>query len=188
MAEPGPFGLETVVVGPPKRSRWRRYTGPDLVVSAANGVPLAHVTYANDGYAVLTKTSGEPIVRIDQFEPMRFRFTDAADQEVGTAAALGHTKTRKLSLRAEQGRRLFLTRPSLLNVEWQLTETDPDGGPAPEILGRVTVGTSDSWIGSQQYVVEAGAGLDASERRAVVASVVRLHLLRRPPGGGIAPA
>ncbi|MEV6295035.1 hypothetical protein AB0M41_32460 [Streptomyces sp. NPDC051896] len=186
--ESGLFELDAVVVGQPKRSRWRRYVGPALAVSTAQGTPLAWVRYTDDTYSVLTTTSGEFIVRIEQFGPAEFRFTDAADREVGTAGARGFSKTRQLRLQTEQGRRLFLTRPGLLYIEWHLTETDPEGDPAPEILGRVTVSTIDSWIGLQQYVVEMGPRLDASERRTVVASVVCLHLLRRPPGASTAPA
>jgi hypothetical protein len=188
MTDPGLFDLEAVVVGQPKRSRWRSYVGPALAVSTVTGTPLAWVTYTDDTYAVLTKTSGEFIVGIEQFGPVEFRFTDAADREIGTAGAPGLIKTRQLSLRTEQGRQLLLTRPGLVYVEWLLTETDPEGSPAPEILGRVTVSTIDSWIGLQQYVVEMAPRLDASERRTVVASVVCLHLLRRPPGGSGAPA
>ncbi|MEU3248237.1 MULTISPECIES: hypothetical protein [unclassified Streptomyces] len=188
MTEPGLFELEAVVVRQPKRSRWRRYAGPALAVSTVKGTPLAWVTYSDDTYSLLTKTSGEFIVGIEQLGPVEFRFTDAADREVGTAGASGLIKTRQLGLQTEQGRQLLLTRPGLLFAEWHLTETDPEGGPAPEILGRVTVSTIDSWMGLQQYVVEMDPRLDASERRTVVASVVCLHLLRRPPGAHIAPA
>jgi hypothetical protein len=188
MSEPGLFELEAVVVGQPRRSRWRRYLGPDLAVSTVEGTPLAWVTYPDDTYSVLTKTSGEFIVGIEQFGPVEFRFTDAADREVGTAGALGLIKTRQLGLQTEQGRQLFLTRLGLLYSEWHLTETDPEEGPAPEILGRVTVSTIDSWIGLQQYVVEMAPRLDASQRRTVVASVVCLHRLRRPPGASTTPA
>ncbi|MEU2624534.1 hypothetical protein ABZ642_41580 [Streptomyces sp. NPDC007157] len=187
MPEPGLFELETVVVGQPKRSWWRRYTGPGLVLSTATGTPLGQVTYTDDAHSVLTETSGEFIVRIEQFGPVRFCFFDAADREVGTVDARGLVKGRRLSLRTERGRRLFLTRPGLLYAEWQLTETEPEGGPAPEILGRVTASTIDSWIGLQQYVVELDPRLDASDRRTVVASVVCLHLLRRPPGETATP-
>jgi hypothetical protein len=188
MTEPGPFALEAVVVGQPKRSRWRRYVGPDLAVSTVEGTPLAWVTYTDDTFSVVTKTSGGLIVRIEQFGPAEFRFTDAADREVGTAGARGLLKTLQLSLQTERGRRLLLTRPSLLNTEWHLTQTDPEVDPAPEILGRVTVSTIDSWIGLQQYVVETDPRLDASERRTVVASVICLHRLRRPPGASTTPA
>jgi hypothetical protein len=188
MTEPGPFELETVVVGQPKRSRWRRYVGPALALSTAKGTPLACVAYTDDTHSVLTDSSGELLVRIEQFGPAEFRFTNAVDQEVGTAHACGLVKTRQLTLQTEQGRQLLLTRPGLLNTEWHLTETDPEWDPAPEMLGRVTVSTIDSWIGLQQYVVEMGPRLDVSERRTVIASVVCLHLLRRPPGGSTAPA
>ncbi|MGW7404302.1 hypothetical protein ACWGI9_11280 [Streptomyces sp. NPDC054833] len=188
MTEPGLFELEAVVVGQPKRSRWRRYLGPAMAVSTVKGTPLAWVTYTDDTYAVLTETSGEFIVRIEQFGPVEFRFTDAADREVGTAGARGLIKTQQLGLQTEQGRQLLLTRPGLLYAEWHLTETDPEGRPAAEILGRVTVSTIDSWIGLQQYVVEMDPRLDASERRTVVASVICLHRLRRPPSGSTAPA
>ncbi|MFJ2562601.1 hypothetical protein ACIO02_06250 [Streptomyces sp. NPDC087568] len=188
MTEPGLFELEAVVVGQPKRSRWRTYVGPALAVSTVEGTPPAWVTYPDDTYSVLTKTSGEFIVGIEQFGPVEFRFTDAEGREVGTAGARGLVKTRQLGLRTEQGRRLLLTRPGLLHSEWHLTETDPEESPAPEIFGRVTVSTIDSWIGLQQYVVEMDPRLDASERRTVVASVVCLHLLRRPPGGSATPA
>ncbi|MGW2524670.1 hypothetical protein ACWC09_48505 [Streptomyces sp. NPDC001617] len=188
MTEPGLFELEAVVVGQPKRSRWRTYVGPALAVSTVEGTPLAFVTYTDDTYFVLKETSGEFIVRIEQFGPVGFRFIDAADREVGTSGPRGLIKTRQLSLQTEQGRQLLLTRLGLLHTEWHLTETDPQGGPAPEILGRVTVSTIDSWIGLQQYVVEMDPRLDACERRTVVASVVCLHLLRRPPGESAAPA
>jgi hypothetical protein len=188
MTVPGLFELEAVVVGQPKRSRWRRYVGPALAVSTVEGTPLARVTCTDDTHCVLTKASGEFVVGIEQFGPVEFRFTDAADREVGTADARGLAKTRQLSLRTERGRRLLLTRPGLLHAEWHLTQTDPEGGPAPGVLGRVTVSTIDSWIGLQQYVVEMDPRLGASERRTVVASVVCLHLLRRPPGATTAPA
>ncbi|MET8450869.1 hypothetical protein [Streptomyces sp. NPDC005209] len=188
MTEPGLFELESVVVGQPKRSRWRRYVGPALAVSTVEGAPLAWVTFTDDTYCVLTTTSGEFIVRIEQFGPVEFRFTDAADREVGTAGASGLVKTRQLSLRTEQGRQLLLTRLGLVSTEWHLTETDPQGGPTPEILGRVTVSTIDSWTGLQQYVVEMAPSLDACERRTIVASVVCLHQLRRPPGASASPA
>ncbi|MER5432264.1 hypothetical protein [Streptomyces sp. NPDC002588] len=188
MTEPDLFELEAVVVGQPKRSRWRRYVGPDLAVSTVEGTPLARVTHADDTHFLLTKTSGEFIVRIKrrsrwgQFGPVLFHFTDAADREVGSAGARELIKTRQLSLRTEQGRRLLLTRRGILDNEWRLTETDPESGPAPKVLGRVTVSTIDAWLGLQQYIVETDLRLDASERRTVVASVVCLHLLRRPPG------
>ncbi|MFE9094371.1 hypothetical protein [Streptomyces sp. NPDC007264] len=188
IAEPGLFDLEAVVVGQPKRSRWRRYVGPALAVSPVEGTPLAWVTYTDDTHSVLTKTSGESVVRIEQFGPAEFRFTDARDREVGTVAARGLMKTLRLSLETEQGRRLLLTRPGLPSTEWHLTQTGQEGGPAPGTLGRVTVSTIDPWIGLQQYVVEMDPRLDASERRTVVASVVCLHRLRRPPGGSTAPA
>jgi hypothetical protein len=188
MTEPGLFELEAVVVGQPKRSHWRRYVGPALAVSTVQGTPLASVTYTDDTYSVLTTTSGEFIVRIERFGPVEFRFTDAADRELGTARARRLVKTRQLSLQTEQGRQLFLTRLGLLYTEWRLTETDPERDPAPEILGRVTVSTIDSWIGLQQYVAEMDPRLDARERRTVIASVVCLHLLRRPPGDSAAPA
>ncbi|MGW7541012.1 hypothetical protein ACWGKQ_07800 [Streptomyces sp. NPDC054770] len=199
MTEPDLFALEAVVVGQPKRSMWRRYTGPVLAVSTVAGTPLAQVadTDTDHKHFVLTKTSGEFIVRIEkrswpdpfeQFGPVRFHFLDGADREVGTAGARGLAKSRQLSLRTEQGRRLLLARQGLLSVEWHLTETGPAGGPAPEILGRVTVSTIDSGTGLQQYAVEMAHHLDASERRTVVASVVSLHVLRRPPGEGSGPA
>ncbi|MGY6019972.1 hypothetical protein [Streptomyces spinosirectus] len=188
MTEPGLFELETVVVGQPKRSRWRRYVGPALALSTVKGTPLGTVTYTDETYSVLTDKADEFLVRIEQFGPAEFRFTDAADQEVGTADAHGAFKTRQLSLQTEQGRQLLLTRPGLLNTEWHLTETDPETDPTPDMLGRVTVSTIDSWIGLQQYVVEMGPRLDPSERRTVIASVVCLHLLRRPPGGSTTPA
>ncbi|MEU1192968.1 hypothetical protein [Streptomyces sp. NPDC005859] len=194
MTEPGLFELEAVVVGQPKRSQWRRYVGPALAVSTVEGTPLARVTHTDDTHSLLTKTSGEFIVRIKrrsrfgQFGPVRFHFTDAADQEVGTACARGLVKTRQLGVQTEQGRQLLLTRRGHLSDEWRLTESDPEGGPAPEILGRVSVSTIDTWLGLQQYVVETDPRLDVSERRTIVASVVCLHLLRRPPGDSAAPA
>ncbi|MFJ9147956.1 hypothetical protein ACIRP7_07745 [Streptomyces sp. NPDC102270] len=148
----------------PKRSRWRRYTGPALTVSTVEGTLLAHVTHTDDTHSVLTKASGECLVRIEQFEPATFRFTDDTGRAAGTASAGTFIRT------------------------WQLTETDPHRSPVPEVLGRVTVSTHDGWIGLQQYLVETSAGLDAAERRTVIASVVCLHLLRRPPGGSNAPA
>ncbi|MFD4502039.1 hypothetical protein [Streptomyces sp. NPDC058457] len=196
MTQPDLFALEAVVVAQPKRSKWRRYTGPVLAVSTVEGTPLAQVTDVNHKHFFLTETSGEFIVRIEkrswfdpfeQFGPVRFHFMDfidGADREVGTAAARGLVKSRQLSLRTERGRRLLLTRQGQLSVEWHLTEADPAGGPAPEILGRVTVSTIDSWTGLQQYDVEMTHHLDASERQTVVASVVCLHLIRRPPGEG----
>lgn len=188
VTEPGPFELEAVVVGQPKRSWWRRYTGPVLAVSTVEGTPLAWVTYTDDTHCDLTKPSGELLVRIEKLGSAKFRFTDDAGREVGTAGARGFIKTRQLSLQTEQGRRLLLTRPGSPFVQWHLTQTDPDESPAPEILGRVTVSTIDSWIGLQQYVVEMDPCLDASQRRTVVASVVCLHLLRRPLGASTAPA
>lgn len=193
MPESGPFELEAVVVGQPKRSRWRSYTGPALTVSTVEGTRLALVTHTDDTNYLLTATSGEFIARIKrrtsygQFGPVRFRFTDVADREIGTAVARGLVKRRQLSLRTEQGRQLLLTWRGYTSIEWQLTDTDPEQLPAPEILGRVTVSTVDAWLGLQQYVVETDSGLDASERRTVIASVVCLHLIRRPPGGGASP-
>ncbi|MFD7872924.1 hypothetical protein ACFV5G_02145 [Streptomyces sp. NPDC059766] len=194
MTQSGLFEREAVVVEQPRRSWWRRHTGPDLTVTSLDGIPLALVTHIDDTLSVLTEVSGEYVVRIDrrsrsglfeQFAPTRFHFVDAAGREVGTAGARGLVKTRQLSLGTEQGRRLFLTRLGNLGLEWHLTETeaDPDEGPAAGILGRVTVSTVDRWFGLQRYVVETDPGLDVSERRTVVASVVCLHLLRRPPGG-----
>jgi hypothetical protein len=187
MTEPGLFEVETVVVEQPKRSRWRRYLGPALAVSTVEGIPLAQVTHTDNTQSLLTETSGGLIVRIMRTGPAQFRFTDAADREAGTADAPGLVKSRQLSLRTEQGRQLLLTRQGLF-VEWLLTETGPEGSPAPEVLGRVTVSTVDAWLGLQQYVVETSPRLDASERRTVVASVVCLHLLRRPPDRSTAPA
>ncbi|MFF1301539.1 hypothetical protein [Streptomyces sp. NPDC058307] len=181
------FALEAVVVAQPKRSRWRTYRGPALTVSTVEGTLLAHVTHTDDTHLLLTKASGECLVRIEQFRPAKFRFTDDTGRVVGTAGAGRFIKTWQLSLQTEQGRRLLLTRRGHLSTEWQLTETDPHRNPAAEILGRVTVSTHDAWIGLQQYVVETAPGLDASERRTVIASVVCLHLLRRPPGSSSAP-
>ncbi|MFF3617245.1 hypothetical protein [Streptomyces sp. NPDC002580] len=174
-------------MGQPKRSRWRDYKGPDLVASTVQGVPLGHVTFTDDTCSVLTRATGEVIVRIDRFRSARFwsaRFsiTAADGREVGTAGARGLVKSLQLSLRSEQGRGLHLSRASLMHTEWHLTEAGPDGRPGPEVLGRVTMSTIDSWIGLEQYVVEMDSRLDAAERRTVVASVVCLHRIRRPPG------
>ncbi|WP_043662670.1 hypothetical protein [Streptomyces xylophagus] len=194
MSQSGPFELETVVVGQPKRSWWRRYRGPALAVSTVEGTQLALVTHTDDTDSLLTDTSGRSLVRIErharygQLGPVRFRFTDVTDREIGTAGTRGLVKSRQLSLRTERGRQLLLTKGGYTSIEWQLTETDPEQSPAPEILGRVTVSTIDAWMGLQQYVVETDARLDASERRTLVASVVCLHLVRRPPGDSSAPA
>ncbi|MET9889153.1 hypothetical protein ABZZ47_02875 [Streptomyces sp. NPDC006465] len=194
MTEPGLFELEAVVVGQPERSRWRRYVGPALAVSTVEGTLLAQVTHTDDTHSLLAKASGECIVRIKRrsrfgpFGPVRFHFTDSADSEVGTAVARGVVKTLRLTLQTEQGRQLLLTRWGHVPAEWLLTETDPRRSPTPEILGRVTVSSVDAWLGLQRYVVETNPRLDASERRTVVASVVCLHLLRRPPGDSAAPA
>ena len=189
MPESGLFELETVVVGQPKRSRWRSYKGPALIVSTVEGTPLALVNHLDDTNYLLTAASGEFIAHIKrrtsygQFGPVRFRFTDVADREIGTAVAQGLVKRRQLSLRTERGRQLLLTWRGYSSIEWHLTETDPEQLPTPAILGTVTVSTIDSWLGLQQYVVETDSRLDASERRTVIASVVCLHLIRRPPGG-----
>jgi hypothetical protein len=90
----------------------------------------------------------------------------------GTASAGTFIRSWQLSLQPERGRRLLLTRRDRLST----------------VLGRVTVSTHDAWIGLQQYLVETSPGLDTAERRTVIASVVCLHLLRRPPGGSSAPA
>jgi hypothetical protein len=181
-AEADLFALEAVAVRQPKRSWWRRYAGPALAVSTVEGTLLAHVTHADDTHSLLAKASGECLVRIEWFGPAEFRFTDDTGREVGTAGAGHFIKTWQLTLGTEQGRRLLLTRRGHLSTEWQLTETDPHRSPAPEVLGRVTASTDDAWIGLQQYLVETAPGLDASERRTAIASVVCLHLLRRPPG------
>lgn len=186
--EAGLFALEAVVVAQPKRWRWRRYTGPALTVSTMEETLLAPVTHTDDTHSLLTAASGECLVRIEQFDPATFRFTDDTGRAVGTASAGTFIRTWQLSLRTERGRRLLLTRRGHLSTEWQLTETHPHRSPAPEVLGRVTVSTHDAWIGLQQYVVETSPGLEALERRTVIASVVCLHLLRRPPGGSSAPA
>lgn len=190
----GLFALEAVVVGQPKRSRWRSYKGPALTVSTVEGTPLAHVTHTGDTLSLLTNVSGECVVRIEksssfgQFGPVGFHLTDAAGQEVGAVDARGAIKTAQQSLRTVHGRALFLTRRALLSTEWQLTETDPQRGAASRVLGRVTVSTIDAWLGLQQYVLVLDPSLDASERRTVVSSVVCLHLLRRPPGDSGATA
>ncbi|MEU8575067.1 hypothetical protein [Streptomyces asoensis] len=192
MPDAGPFDATAFVVGQPKRSKWRRYRGPALTVTTVEGTELARVTHADDSRSLLTTSSGAFVVRIDrhtrfgQFGPVRFRFTDAAGEETGTVTARGLVKTRQLCLRTEGGRPLLLTRLGQLYRVWQLTETDPEEVPAPVVLGRVTVSTIDAWIGLQQYLVETDPALDASERRTVIASVVCLHLLRRPPGEGSA--
>ncbi|WP_405561035.1 hypothetical protein OHV08_47910 [Streptomyces canus] len=155
-------------------------------MSTVEGTLLAHVTHTDDTHSLLAKASGECLVRIEWFRPAEFRFTDDTGREVGTAGAEHFIKTWQLTLGTEQGRRLLLTRRGHLSTEWQLTETDPHRSPAPEVLGRVTASTHDAWIGLQQYVVETAPGLDVSERRTVIASVVCLHLLRRPPGSSSA--
>ncbi|MDR6974121.1 hypothetical protein J2X68_000799 [Streptomyces sp. 3330] len=193
MTQRGLFERESVVVGQPKRSRWHRYRGPALTVCAVEGTLLAQVTGIDDAQWLLTKTSGEVVVgirraRTGQCGPARFHFTDAAGGEVGTAVARGLVKSRQLSLRTERGRPLFLTRRGHLADAWHLAEADPERVPASEVLGRVTVRTIDAWLGLQQYVVATDTRLGAGERRTVVASVVCLHLLRRPPGGSAAPA
>ncbi|MET9462770.1 hypothetical protein ABZY05_48665 [Streptomyces canus] len=185
-AEADLFALEAVVVRQPKRSWWRRYAGPALAMSTVEGTLLAHVTHTDDTHSLLAKASGECLVRIEWFRPGEFRFTDDTGREIGTACAEHFIKTWQLTLGTEQGRRLLLTRRGHLSTEWQLTETDPHRSPAPELLGRVTASTHDAWIGLQQYVVETAPGLDVSERRTVIASVVCLHLLRRPPGSSSA--
>ncbi|MER7564045.1 hypothetical protein ABTZ93_13880 [Streptomyces sp. NPDC097941] len=157
-------------------------------MSTVEGTLLAHVTHTDDTHSLLTKASGGCLVRIEQFEPATFRFTDDTGRAAGTAGAGTFIRSWQLSLRTERGRRLLLTRRGHLSTEWQLTETDPHRSPAPEVLGRVTVSTHDVWIGLQQYLVETSAGLDAAERRTVIASVVCLHLLRRPPDSSSAPA
>ncbi|MEU9380743.1 lonely Cys domain-containing protein, partial [Streptomyces sp. NPDC048279] len=161
MGEHGLFESETVLVGQPKRSWWRRYTGPALVVSTPAGTPLGQVVYTDDAYGVLATTSGRFVVRIEQSGPARFRLTDAADREVGTVDARGPAGTRRLALGTQGGRRFLLTRPGLLSTEWDLTQSGPDGGPAPELLGRVTVSTVDAWLGLQRYLVEVDPRLDA---------------------------
>ncbi|MEU6147838.1 hypothetical protein ABZ848_46815 [Streptomyces sp. NPDC047081] len=188
MTQAGLFDLEAVVVRQPKRSLWRRYTGPVLSVSTMTGTPLASVTYTDDTHLVVTEAAGQLIARIEQFRSRKFRFTDAAGQEVGSADAPGLMKTRQLRLHTPGQRRLLLTRPGLPFIQWQLTETDPEESPAPEILGRVTVSTVDSWIGLQQYGVETDPRLDPGERRTVLASVICLHHLRRPPSDRGTPA
>ncbi|MFI5963293.1 hypothetical protein ACIA8J_14075 [Streptomyces asoensis] len=185
------FDSAAVVVEQPRRSWWRRYRGPALTVATVEGTELARVTFTDHSCSLLTTSSGGLVVRIDrhtrfgQFGTVRFRFTGAAGEEIGAVTARGLVKTRQL-VRTEGGRPLLLTRLGQLYREWQLTETDPEEVPAPVILGRVTVSTVDALIGLQRYVVETDPGLDASERRTVVASVVCLHLLRRPPGEGSA--
>ncbi len=188
------FAREALVVAQPKRSRWRRYTGPALAVSTVEGTLLAQVTHTDDTRSLLTSVSGEYVVRIEkssrfgQFGPVRFRFIDATDHEAGTVDARGPVKTGQLSLRTAHGRALLLTRRGLLSTEWQLTESDPHRSPAPEVLGRVTVSTVDGWLGLQQYAVVTDPRLDTSERRTVVTSVICLHLLRRPPDSSSTPA
>ncbi|MEU0941400.1 hypothetical protein ABZ379_01190 [Streptomyces canus] len=194
MPESDLFAQEALVVAQPKRSRWRRYTGPALTVSTVEGTLLAHVTLTDDTRHLLTRASGECVVRIEkssrfgQFGPVRFRFTDSAAREAGTVDARGPVKTWQLSLLTAHGRTLLLTRRGLLSTEWLLTESDPHRTPAPEVLGRVTVSTIDGWLGLQQYSVVTDPRLDTSERGTVVASVVCLHLLRRPPDSSSAPA
>ncbi|MEU3341302.1 hypothetical protein [Streptomyces sp. NPDC006668] len=187
MTEPGLFDLDAVVVGQPKRSRWRRYLGPVLAVSTREGTTLAWVTCTDDTHYVLTHTSGDVIVRIEQYGPAEFRFTDAAHREIGHADAPGLFKSLQLKLRTDQGRHLFLTRPGLPYTQWHLTETAPEGVPTQGLLGRVTVSTIDPWIGLQQYAVDMDPRLGAGDRRTVVAAVICLHLLRRPPGDSAAP-
>ncbi|MFE3036439.1 hypothetical protein ACFXKY_32900 [Streptomyces canus] len=188
------FAQQALVVAQPKRSRWRRYTGPALAVSTVEGTLLAHVTLNGDTRSLLTAASGECVVRIEkrtsfgQFGPVRFRFADSADQEAGTVEARGPVKSQQLRLLTAHGRTLLLTRRGLLSTEWQLTESDPHQIPAPEVLGRATVSTIDGWLGLQQYVVVTDPRLNTSERRTVVTSVICLHLLRRPPGSSSAPA
>ncbi|MEU5117975.1 hypothetical protein [Streptomyces asoensis] len=190
MPDTGLFDSAAVVVEQPRRSWWRRYRGPALTVATVEGTELARITFTDHSRSLLTTSSGTLVVRIDrhtrfgQFGTVRFRFTGAAGEEIGAVTARGLVKTRHLGLRTEGGRPLLLTRPGQLYREWQLTETDPEEVPAPVILGRVTVSTVDAWIGLQRYLVETDPGLDASERRTVVAAVVCLHLLRRPPGEG----
>lgn len=187
MPEAGLFELEVVVVAQPKRSRWRKYVGPALAVSTVEGTELALVTHTDDTNSRLTDASGRFLVHINrrrsygQFGRVRFRFTSVTDREIGTARTHGIVKSRQLSLLTEEGRPLFLTRRGYASTEWQLTETDPEQSPAPEILGRVTVSSIDAVLGLQQYVVETDARLGTSERRTVITSVVCLHLVRRPP-------
>ncbi len=194
LPEAGLFAWEALVVAQPKRSRWRRYKGPALAVSTVEGTVLAQVTYTDDTHSLLARASGEGIVRIakhsafGQLGAVRFDVTDGTGREAGTVDARGPVRTWQLRLRTARGRALLLTRSGLLSTEWQLTESDPHRSPAPEVLGRVTVSTVDAWLGLQQYVVVTDPRLDTSERRTVVASVVCLHLLRRPPNSGGAPA
>ncbi|MEU0413177.1 hypothetical protein ABZ307_35925 [Streptomyces griseorubiginosus] len=184
------FALETVVVGQPKRSWWRRYLGPVLAVSTVEGTPLGDVTLTDDTHCFLTTASGECVLRVEQSGPAEFRLATGTGREFGTLSTGRFVKTAQLRLRTERGRPLFLTRRGQLSAEWQLTETDPApiSAPAPTVLGRVTMSTIDAWIGLQRYLIETVPGLDGSERRTVLAAVVCLHLLRRPPGSSSAPA
>ncbi|MFJ4199608.1 hypothetical protein ACIP2Y_08230 [Streptomyces sviceus] len=133
MPEADLFAQEALVVAQPKRSRWRRYTGPALAVSTVEGTLLA---------------------------PVGFRFADATDREAGTVDARGPVKTGQLSPCTAHGRTLLLTRRGALSTEWQLTESDPHRSPAPEVLGRVRVSTIDGWLGLQQYIVVTDPRLD----------------------------
>ncbi|MFJ8111788.1 hypothetical protein [Streptomyces sp. NPDC096132] len=191
---PALFEPATLVVGQPRRSRWRRYVGPALAVSTVEGTLLAVVTQLTPSQYALREPSGPLVVRIrkrsrfGEFWAARFHFTDAGGRDVGTAGARGLVKTAQLTLHTAQGRRLFLTRRSLLPGLWELTETDPEPNERPEPVGRVTARSADPWLGLQEYVVEMDARLEPAERRTLIASVVCLHLLRRPPGSSAATA
>ncbi|OQR64402.1 hypothetical protein B6E66_08775 [Streptomyces maremycinicus] len=66
MTEPRLFGLDSVVVGQPRRSRWRRYAGPALAVSTRERTPLAHVTRLDDTRWLLAETSGDLVMWINR--------------------------------------------------------------------------------------------------------------------------
>jgi hypothetical protein len=136
-AEAGLFAREAVVVGQPKRSRWRRYAGPALAVSTVDGTLLAHVTHTDDAHSLLTKASGECVVRIEkssrfgqfgqfgQFEPVRFHLPDATNREIGTVDARGPVKS---------GQHAAAGRPSVSEAPPQIRKrasSSTQSNPAP---------------------------------------------------------
>ncbi|MGW4440796.1 hypothetical protein ACWELO_34610 [Streptomyces sp. NPDC004596] len=210
MGEPlrgaGPFESTVVVIAQTERpffEGWKALLagpGPLLVLSTAEDTPLGAVKpipksrpgLPRDDYALVGPEGSLLLqIEVDDVLPslgkVRFRFTDASGDEVGTAVTRWFLRSRELHLRTAEGRHLCLSRAGA-NREWLMADSarEQDRREAP--VGRVTVSTMKSWSGRQRYVVETGPELELTERRGVVASAVCLHLLRRVLAGGTSPA
>ncbi|MFJ7948980.1 hypothetical protein ACIQ6K_35965 [Streptomyces sp. NPDC096354] len=176
------FSLGALILAQPRRPVLRRYHGPKMNLSAADGTVFGHLhehgTYAYD----VQDLKGRPLLRIDLisgavFGRPLFQLTDDRDRLIGEVQSHGRVlRARQLQVRARGGM-LHLTRHAPMGRIWLVQDESGDR------LGRVTASTVRSFDGLQQYAVELDRRVGAEQGRLIVAAVVCLQVVRRWIGG-----